>query len=183
MARVNGVLGPIETGDLGFTLMHEHILVANWSMRHCFPDYVDLEKLIREAIGEMGSLQERGVRTMVDLTPINLGRDIRVIREVAEKTLHCFHRAVPAAVPGIVFLSGGQSDEAATEHLSLMNKMDNLPWALTFSYGRALQAAALKAWGGKSENVAAAQRAFTHRAKMNGKAALGEWEQSLEQAA
>ena len=86
VATVNGVLGPIETRDLGFTLMHEHILVASWSMRHCFPDYVDLEKLIRDAIGEMGSLQERGVRTMVDLTPINLGRDIRVIREVAEKT-------------------------------------------------------------------------------------------------
>jgi phosphotriesterase-related protein len=86
VATVNGVLGPIETRDLGFTLMHEHILVADWSMRHCFPDYVDLEKLIRDAIEEMGSLRERGVRTMVDLTPINLGRDIRVIREVAEKT-------------------------------------------------------------------------------------------------
>ncbi len=86
MATVNGVLGPIETRDLGFTLMHEHILVASWSMRHCFPDYVDEEKLIRDAIGEMGPLQERGVRTMVDLTPINLGRDIRVIREVAEKS-------------------------------------------------------------------------------------------------
>lgn len=103
--------------------------------------------------------------------------------EVAEQTVACLKATVPAAVPGIAFLSGGQSDEAATEHLSLMNKMDNLPWALTFSYGRALQAAALKAWGGKSENVAAAQRAFSHRARMNGKAALGEWEQSLEQAA
>jgi phosphotriesterase-related protein len=86
VATVNGVLGPIETRDLGFTLMHEHLLVASWSMRHCFPDYVDEEKLIRDAIGEMGSLQERGVRTMVDLTPINLGRDIRFIREVGEKT-------------------------------------------------------------------------------------------------
>jgi phosphotriesterase-related protein len=86
VATVNGVLGPIEARDLGFTLMHEHILVANWSMRHCFPDYVDEEKLIRGAIGEMGALRERGVRTMVDLTPINLGRDVRVIREVAEKT-------------------------------------------------------------------------------------------------
>jgi len=83
---INGVLGPIETRDLGFTLMHEHILVANWAMRHCFPGYVDQEKLIRDAIGEMGSLKQRGVRTMVDLTAINLGRDIRVIREVAEKT-------------------------------------------------------------------------------------------------
>jgi phosphotriesterase-related protein len=86
VATINGVLGPIETRDLGFTLMHEHILVASWAMRHCFPGYVDEEKLIRDAIRELGSLEQRGVRTMVDLTAINLGRDIRVIREVAEKT-------------------------------------------------------------------------------------------------
>jgi fructose-bisphosphate aldolase class I len=103
--------------------------------------------------------------------------------EVADKTVKCLKATVPAAVPGIAFLSGGQSDEAATEHLSLMNAMGGLPWALTFSYGRALQAAALKAWGGKSENVAAAQRAFAHRAKMNGLAALGKWEAKLEKAA
>jgi fructose-bisphosphate aldolase class I len=90
---------------------------------------------------------------------------------------------VPAAVPGIAFLSGGQSDEEATRHLSLMNEMGPLPWKLTFSYGRALQAAALKAWGGKTENVAAAQRAFTHRAKMNGLAASGRWTADLEKAA
>jgi fructose-bisphosphate aldolase class I len=86
-------------------------------------------------------------------------------------------------VPGIAFLSGGQSDEAATEHLSLMNAGGGLPWALTFSYGRALQAAALQAWGGKSENVAAGQRAFTHRAKMNSLAALGKWDAKQEKAA
>ena len=86
MATINGVLGPIETRDLGFTLMHEHILVANWAMRHCFPGYVDEEKLVRDAVRELGTLRQRGVRTMVDLTAINLGRDIRVIREVAEKT-------------------------------------------------------------------------------------------------
>jgi len=86
VAIINGVLGPIETRDLGFTLMHEHILVANWAMRRCFPGYVDEEKLMRDAIREMGSLQQRGVRTIVDLTPINLGRDIHVIRAVAEKT-------------------------------------------------------------------------------------------------
>ncbi len=103
--------------------------------------------------------------------------------EVAEKTVRCLKSTVPAAVPGIAFLSGGQSDEQATEHLSLMNEIGNLPWALTFSYGRALQAAALKAWSGKSENVAAAQRAFSHRAKMNGLAALGKWQRELETAA
>src|SRR5690606_10004439 len=103
--------------------------------------------------------------------------------EVAEKTIRCLKSTVPAAVPGIAFLSGGQSDEAATKHLSLMNAAGGLPWALTFSYGRALQAAALKAWGGKQENVAAGQRAFTHRARMNSLAALGKWEAKLEKAA
>jgi len=103
--------------------------------------------------------------------------------EVAEKTVRCLKATVPSSVPGIAFLSGGQSDEAATEHLSLMNAIGNLPWPLTFSYGRALQAASLKAWGGKSENVAAGQRAFTHRARMNSLAALGKWEQKLEKAA
>lgn len=103
--------------------------------------------------------------------------------EVAEQTVKCLKATVPAAVPGIAFLSGGQSDTVATEHLSLMNAAGDLPWALTFSYGRALQAAALKAWSGQSENVAAGQRAFAHRAAMNGKAALGQWQSSLENAA
>ncbi|MGF7162184.1 fructose-bisphosphate aldolase class I [Rhodoligotrophos appendicifer] len=105
------------------------------------------------------------------------------IEEVAEKTVKVLKRTVPAAVPGIVFLSGGQSDEIATAHLSAMNAGHDLPWPLTFSYGRALQAAAIKAWGGKSENVAAGQRAFTHRAKMNGLAAQGRYSADLEKAA
>ncbi|WP_173933379.1 class I fructose-bisphosphate aldolase [Chelativorans sp. Marseille-P2723] len=103
--------------------------------------------------------------------------------EVAEKTVRCLKATVPAAVPGIAFLSGGQSDEEATAHLSIMNASHDVPWKLTFSYGRALQAAALKAWSGRSENVAAAQRAFAHRAKMNGLAASGNWKQELEAAA
>ena len=90
---------------------------------------------------------------------------------------------VPGAVPGIAFLSGGQSDEEATAHLDAMNKIGGLPWNLTFSYGRALQAAPQKAWSGKAENVAAGQRAFAHRAKMNGLAALGQWKTDLEKAA
>ncbi|MEL6373323.1 MAG: class I fructose-bisphosphate aldolase [Pseudomonadota bacterium] len=105
------------------------------------------------------------------------------VEEVAEKTVACLKACVPPAVPGIAFLSGGQSDEEATAHLSAMNAMGALPWALTFSYGRALQAAALKAWGGKPENVAAAQRAFTHRAAMNGAAARGTWSADMENAA
>ncbi|MCK9918822.1 fructose-bisphosphate aldolase class I [Microbacteriaceae bacterium K1510] len=105
------------------------------------------------------------------------------VQEVAEKTVKMLKECVPGAVPGIAFLSGGQSDEEATAHLDAMNKIGNLPWGLTFSYGRALQAAPQKAWSGKAENVAAGQRAFTHRAKMNGLAALGQWKADLEKKA
>ena len=105
------------------------------------------------------------------------------IDEVAEKTVKLLKRCVPSAVPGIAFLSGGQSDEDATAHLNAMNANHALPWALTFSYGRALQAAPQKAWSGKSENVPAAQAAFAHRARMNGLAALGQWTPELEKEA
>jgi fructose-bisphosphate aldolase class I len=105
------------------------------------------------------------------------------VDEVAEKTVKVLKACVPGAVPGIAFLSGGQSDEEATAHLDAMNKIGNLPWKLTFSYGRALQHAPQKAWQGKSENVAAAQRAFNHRARMNGLAALGQWKADLEKKA
>ena len=104
------------------------------------------------------------------------------VEEVAERTVKCLKDCVPSSVPGIAFLSGGQSDEEATAHLGAMNAMYDMPWKLTYSYGRALQAAALKAWGGKAENVASAQSAFTHRAKMNGMAALGTWTQDAEAA-
>jgi len=105
------------------------------------------------------------------------------VDEVAEKTLRVLKACVPAAVPGIAFLSGGQSDEDATAHLDAINKMGALPWRVSFSYGRALQAAPQKIWSGKSENVAAAQRAFNHRAMMNGLATLGEWKADLERKA
>ena len=105
------------------------------------------------------------------------------IDEVADRTVTVLKRCVPSAVPGIAFLSGGQSDELATAHLSAMNARHALPWALTFSYGRALQAAPQKAWSGKNENVAAAQRAFAHRARMNGLAALGKWSEAEEKKA
>jgi fructose-bisphosphate aldolase class I len=103
--------------------------------------------------------------------------------EVAEVTLECFYKHVPAAVPGIVFLSGGQSDEDATAHLNAMNARGPHPWQLSFSYGRALQAPALKAWGGKEENVEAAQRAYYHRAKMNGAARTGMYAPEMEREA
>ncbi|HEY0567770.1 MAG TPA: class I fructose-bisphosphate aldolase [Xanthobacteraceae bacterium] len=105
------------------------------------------------------------------------------VEEVAERTVKLLKATVPGAVPGIAFLSGGQSDEEATAHLDAMNRIGGLPWKLTFSYGRALQAAPQKAWSGKSENVAAAQRAFAHRARMNSLAALGQWKQELEKKA
>jgi fructose-bisphosphate aldolase, class I len=105
------------------------------------------------------------------------------VEEVADKTVKLLKACVPPAVPGIAFLSGGQSDEAATAHLDAMNKIGGLPWKLTYSYGRALQAAPQKAWSGKPENVAAGQRAFLHRAMMNGLASLGQWKQDLEKKA
>ena len=105
------------------------------------------------------------------------------VEEVAEHTLRCFYRHVPAAVPGIVFLSGGQSDEDATAHLNAMNATGPHPWALSFSYGRALQAPALKAWLGKPENVDAAKQAYFHRAKLTGAATLGDYTPEMEEAA
>jgi fructose-bisphosphate aldolase, class I len=105
------------------------------------------------------------------------------VAEVAEKTVRLLKACVPAAVPGIAFLSGGQSDEEATAHLDAMNRLGGVPWKLTFSYGRALQAAPQKAWRGKTDNVATAQSAFAHRARMNGLAALGRWSADLEKKA
>ena len=105
------------------------------------------------------------------------------VQEVAEKTVKMLKACVPGAVPGIAFLSGGQSDEEATAHLDAMNKIGNLPWKLTFSYGRALQAAPQKAWSGKASNVTAAQAAFAHRAKMNGLASQGRWSADQEKKA
>ncbi len=105
------------------------------------------------------------------------------VAEVADATIQCFRRSVPAALPGIVFLSGGQSEEQATEHLNEMNKRGGLPWELSFSYGRALQASCLKAWGGKEQNFAAAQAAFLHRARCNGAARSGRYSTAMEHKA
>jgi fructose-bisphosphate aldolase class I len=102
------------------------------------------------------------------------------VDEIAEKTIRLLKTCVPAAVPGIAFLSGGQSDVDATANLDAMNRIGHLPWRLSFSYGRALQAAPQKAWLGKPENVAAGQQAFNHRARMNSLATKGEWQPDLE---
>jgi len=114
------------------------------------------------------------------------GKDCPVqasVEEVAERTVRRLRRTVPAAVPGIVFLSGGQSDELATAHLNAMNRLGPHPWELSFSYGRALQAPALSAWAGRPENVPAAQRALLRRARLNSLARSGAYEPELEQAA
>ena len=102
------------------------------------------------------------------------------VMEAAQITWRCMQRAVPTAVPGIVFLSGGQSDVRATEHLDALNRMDHAPWQMSFSYGRALQAPALKAWGGKAQNVDAAQRALLHRARCNSAARFGQYGAEME---
>ncbi len=105
------------------------------------------------------------------------------VQQVAQRTIAVLKDTVPSAVPGIAYLSGGQSDAQATANLDAMNRIGGFPWKMTFSYGRALQAAPQKAWAGKTENVAAAQQAFAHRARMNGLASLGQWTEALEKGA
>ena len=135
------------------------------------------EEALRIVFAEL-SVQEIELESML-LKPnmVMSGKDCAEqagVEEVAERTLRCLKRSVPAAVPGIVFLSGGQSDEVATLHLNAMNKLvENPPWKLSFSFGRALQAAPLKTWGGQAENLPAAQEVLFARAKANSEATRG----------
>jgi len=117
------------------------------------------------------------------VTPGVRSKEPVTTEQIAAKTLEVLKAEVPALVPGIAFLSGGQSDEAATENLNAMHRMGPLSWALTFSYGRALQHAAMMAWAGDAANVPAAQAAFTHRAEMNSLASLGKWRPEFDRAA
>jgi fructose-bisphosphate aldolase class I len=105
------------------------------------------------------------------------------VNEVARRTVELFKEVVPADVPGIVFLSGGQSDEDATAHLSAMNAIGGFPWQLSFSYGRALQAPSLAAWSGKPANMDAGRKAFFHRARLNGAARHGKYSAEMEKQA
>jgi len=133
-----------------------------------------------------GALHDHRVRLEGALLKPNMvlsGKDCpqqASVQEVAEATVRCFRRTIPSALPGIVFLSGGQSDEVATAHLNAMNAMGGHPWQLSFSYGRALQAPALKAWGGERANLPAAQKAYYHRAKCNGAARYGRYTEEME---
>ena len=115
------------------------------------------------------------------VTPGSLCSQKATIQEVADLTIKCLKENVPSDVPGITFLSGGQSELEATAHLNAMNKEKDLPWKLSFSYGRALQQSALRAWGGLQENLFIAQDELSHRANMNKLAALGEWSEELEE--
>ena len=131
-------------------------------------------------------LEKKGVNikgTLLKPNMVTSGKDNSnqaSIDEVAEKTLDCLIKNVPSELPGVTFLSGGQSDILATAHLDAMNKIGGFSWKLSFSYGRALQAPSLKAWGGKSENVFISQDELSHRAEMNKLASLGQWEEELE---
>ena len=131
-------------------------------------------------------IEKKGVNirgTLLKPNMVTSGKDNNnqaSIDEVAEKTLDCLIKNVPAELPGVTFLSGGQSDILATAHLDAMNKIGGFSWKLSFSYGRALQAPSLKAWGGKSENVFISQDELSHRAEMNKLASLGQWEEELE---
>jgi fructose-bisphosphate aldolase, class I len=136
------------------------------------------DELFRQRISLEGSLLKPNMVLSGKECPTQAG-----VQEVAEATVKGLRETVPAAVPGIVFLSGGQSDELATAHLSAMNALGPHPWELSFSYGRALQAPALKAWLGKEANVAAGQAALAHRAKLNGAARNGSYTPEMEMAA
>lgn len=141
------------------------------------------ERTLRETFAALASQRVVLERMVLKPSMVVSGKDCAKqagVQEVAVRTLQTLKRAVPAAVPGIAFLSGGQSDELATAHLDAMNKIGGAPWALTFSYGRALQHPALTSWKGSAGNVPAAQRALHHRARMNALATLGQYRADLE---
>ena len=147
------------------------------------------DRVTREVLAEVfGALRRHRVRLDGMLLKPNMvlsGSDCPTqagVEEVARATVDALVDTVPASVPGIVFLSGGQSDEAATAHLNAMNRLGGAPWQLSFSYGRALQAPALKAWKGEAANRPAAQQAFLHRARLNGAARSGSWTEAMETA-
>ncbi len=148
--------------------------------------YQVTERMLRMLYDELYAQRVRLTETILKPNMVLSGTECKQqadVASVAEMTLQCFRNAVPAGVPGIVFLSGGQSDELATDHLNEMNKIGGAPWELSFSYGRALQAPALKAWAGKSENRDAGQKAFYHRARCNGAARSGKYSAAMEKEA
>ena len=146
--------------------------VTEWTLKQVYA------ALYRHRVLLEGSVLKPNMVLSGKLCPEQAGAE-----EVAEKTVRCLKRAVPPSVPSIVFLSGGQSDVEATANLNAMNAAYDMPWNMSFSYGRALQAAPLQAWGGSMDNKPAVQAAFRHRARMNGLATQGQWSMDLEPGA
>jgi fructose-bisphosphate aldolase class I len=159
----------------------EILMDGEHSIERCF-DVTEamLEFLFDELFAHRVRLEELLLKPNMVISGVNCSRQAPV-QQVAEATLLCLRETVPAAVPGVVFLSGGQSDELATAHLNAMNQIGHAPWELSFSFGRALQSPALKTWRGKPENFHAAQQALLHRARLNGAARFGNYSNEMEQ--
>lgn len=160
----------------------EVILDGDHSIERCYEVTEATQRALFSALVEQNVSLEHVILKASMVLSGNKAQNRAGVEEVAAQTLTCLKRAVPAALPGVVFLSGGQTDEEATAHLNGMNKIGGAPWPLTYSYSRALQAVALKAWSGKEENYKSAQQAFYHRAKMNSLASQGKWSKEAEKA-
>jgi len=162
----------------------EVLINGDHTIERSFEATQSAQQLVFDQLREQGVVME-GIVLKPSMVTSGLDATNRAgVQEVAEKTIECLLSTVPAEVPGIAFLSGGQTDEEASAHLSAMNALGkDLPWNVTFSYGRALQQAAMTAWNGKSENVEAARKVALHRAKMNGLASLGQYSEELEKEA
>jgi len=158
----------------------EVMLDGDHSIERCFEVSEATLRALFNALAEQKVSLEHVVLKASMVLSGNKAANRAGVEEVAQRTLECLKRTVPAALPGVVFLSGGQTDEEATAHLDAMNRIGSAPWPLTYSYSRALQAAALKAWSGQAGNVKNAQQAFHHRAKMNSLASQGKWSSALE---
>jgi fructose-bisphosphate aldolase class I len=170
-------------GDLVPIVEPEVLMDGPHTIERC---YEVTERTLRRVFAELYAQRVPLERTILKPNMVLSGTECprqAGAREVAEWTLRCLRNGVPAELPGIVFLSGGQSDEDATAHLNEMNRLGGGPWELSFSYGRALQAAPLKAWAGRAENRDAAQRAFLHRARCNGAARTGAYTPEMERRA
>ena len=162
----------------------EVLMDGGHDLTRCFEVTQYAQQLVFEALANQGVNLEGIVLKPSMVISGSKASNRAGIEEVARETLRCLLSTVPPAVPGIAFLSGGQSDEEATSHLSAMHNVGvTFPWALTFSYGRALQAAAMKTWGGDQANLKAAQKVVLHRARMNGAAAEGNYTPEMEKAA
>ncbi len=161
----------------------EVLMDGDHTLARCYEVTEAVLKCVFDELYEQRIMLEGMVLKPNMIVPGKKARHQASVEDVAVATVRVLKNCVPSAVPGVAFLSGGQSDVEATAHLDAINQLGPLPWAVTFSYGRALQAAAQKAWSGKPENVPAAQAAFAHRARMNGLAALGKWAAPLEAAA